>query len=61
MYCWEVTRARRTPREDVQHQDDETNDAAASAVLRGVGAHGAERFVGDGRGVAQGREAELKE
>jgi hypothetical protein len=42
-----------TPDEDVEHEDDESDDSAAGAVLRGR-VHGLEGLVCDGRGVAEG-------
>lgn len=51
----------RTPDKDIEDQDDEADDSTTGAVLRGVGAHGRERLVGDRCGVAQSREAELEE
>lgn len=45
-----------TPHEDVQHQNDETDNTTTGAVLRSIRAGGAEW-----RGVAQGRQTDLKE
>ena len=49
-----------TPHEDIEDQNDEADDAAAGAVLRGVGVEGGEVVCDWGSG-AEGCEAEVEE